>query len=92
MTAEQTELFHVSLLRVLDRNSTQFGLGANALQVLVGEFGFTPTKEQVIEAMDYLEDSAIGFVATVQKGNFNPAARTWKKTALGTNELRRRGF
>jgi hypothetical protein len=92
MTAEQTELFHLSLLRVLDRNSTSFGLGTNALCILVNEFGFNPSADQVKEAMEYMEDPAIGFVTTVQKGAFNPTARTWKKTALGTNELRKRGF
>ena len=92
MTAEQTELFHVSLLRVLDRNSTSFGLGVSALSILIGEFGFNPKPEEVLEAMEYMEDPNIGFVVTVNKGAFNPTARTWKKTALGTNELRKRGY
>jgi hypothetical protein len=92
MTAEQTELFHIALLRVLDRNGSSFGLGPSALQVLVGEFGFSPTKEQIVEAMEYLEDPAIGFVTLAKQGAFNAANRTWRKTALGVNELRKRGY
>jgi hypothetical protein len=42
MNAEQQQLFDEAILRVLDRNESTFGMGATALQVLVGEFGFSP--------------------------------------------------
>ncbi len=92
MTAEQTELLHVSILRVLDRNGSRFGLGPNALCVLLGEFGFSPNLTDMDRTLDYLADPAIEYVVPAEKGHFNPAARTWRITAKGTNYLRTHGY
>ena len=93
MTAEQTELFHLQILRVLDLNAgKQFGLGPSSIQVLVSPFGFgTATIEQITAALDYMADSDIRFVEPVNKGQFNTANRTWKITARGINHLRANG-
>lgn len=91
MNAAQEQLFDEALLRVLDRNISQFGLGAAALQVLVGEFGFTPALELVQRRLDYLCDEKIGYVAEVNK-KANRANRAWKITADGTDHLRAKGF
>lgn len=94
MTAEQLEIFHQSLLRVLDASAgRQFGLGAQALQVLVGQYGFAAVKQPDVEAaMHYLADKEIGFVEPVDKGQFNPANVSWRITARGINHLRHRGL
>lgn len=93
MTAEQTEIFDVSILRVLDVNAgRQFGLGALAIQALLGTYGFTnePVAE-INKRLEYMADREIGFVEIVNKGQFNPSNVTWKITARGINELRSRG-
>lgn len=92
MTPAETELFHLAVLRVLDRNATRYGLGLPALCILTNEFGFTPTEHDMQQALDYLSDPANALVAEVAKGQFNPANRSWRITAKGTNELRQRGF
>ena len=94
MSPDQLENFHDSLLRVLDRNSSQrFGYGVTTLLNFVREFGYTNiTVAQLEAAMAYLEDKEIGFVELVNKGQFNPANRCWKITARGINHLRERGF
>jgi hypothetical protein len=93
MNAEQQQLFDEAILRVLDRNESTFGMGATALQVLVGEFGFSPRDPaEVTRRLEYMADAEIAFVAPVSKGQFNPANRTWRITARGTNHLRSRGF
>jgi len=92
MSPEQTELFHLGILRVLDQNGTRFGLGIEAIRMRLTPMGFTATAGDTNKALEYLEDPAIGFVATIHRGHFNPANQTWKITAPGTNELRRRGY
>lgn len=94
MTAEQTELFHLQILRVLDFNAGKsFGLGPQSIQVLVSPFGFgTATIEQINKALDYLADPEVRCVEPISKGQFNPANRTWKITARGVNKLREHGY
>ncbi len=92
-TPEETERLHKSVLRVLDVNATRFGLGAAALSVLLEPFGFADTQREEIErVMDYLGDAENRMVDCVGKGAMNPALRTWKITARGTNYLRERGL
>ncbi|MDB6123207.1 MAG: hypothetical protein JWQ71_2200 [Pedosphaera sp.] len=51
MSPEQRELFRIALMRVLDANgASRFGLGAPALAMLVAQFGFHVTPDQVIRA------------------------------------------
>ena len=92
MTAEQTEIFHYAVLRVLDQNGTRFGLGTQALTTLIGQFGFTVGCDQVGRACEYMADEENGYVKLVNKGQFNPANRAWQITAKGTNLLRERGY
>jgi hypothetical protein len=88
MKAEQRELFHTALLKVLEANqSKRFGLSVTSLCLLVNEFGFSPSAQQVREAMAYLEDPQIEFVRTVNKGEFHPANQCWKLTPKGANHL-----
>lgn len=92
MTPHQEQLFDEAILRVLDRNISQFGLGASALQVLVGEFGFSPkSTDEVVRRLDYLTDPKIDFVTEVKLGH-HKANRSWKITAEGTDHLRSRGL
>lgn len=92
MNPEQEELFDRALLQVLDRNHSQFGLGAAAVQVLVSGSGFViRDKEQIVRRLDYLSDEQIGFVKEVAK-TANAAVRTWKITAKGTDHLRSLGL
>lgn len=93
MTAEQQQLFDESILRVLDRNQSSFGLGATAIQALVGEFGFTPRDPaEVTRRLDYMAHEQVGFVEQTNKGDFNSAARAWRLTPRGENHLRQRGL
>jgi hypothetical protein len=94
MTVEQAEVFDVSVLRVLDLNAgRQFGLGALAIQALLATYGFPNESADTIRArLAYMTDKEIGFVEPVDKGQFNPANASWKITARGINELRRRGY
>ena len=89
---EMQENFQVALLRVLEANTSRFGLGVPALSLLVNQYGFTPKAEEVVSAMDYLEDAENGLVRSVEKGQMHPANRAWKVTAKGTNWLRERGY
>jgi hypothetical protein len=91
MTAAQQELFHLSILRVLDRNGTRFGLNPQAISILVNEFGFSPSLDETTKALEYMADKEIGFIAVVEKGHFHPHNAGWKITAKGINELRAHG-
>ena len=93
MTAEQLENFHLALLQVLDTNAgSQFGLAVPTLKVFVQTRGFRVVDTEVEAAMNYMTDKEIGFVQTVDKGQFNPAHVCWKITARGINHLRARGL
>jgi len=92
MTPEIEQRFDEAILRVLDRNPSQFGLGATTLQVQVMEFGFTVRDPaEVLRRLEYMADPRIGFVAEISR-TANKAVRTWKITAAGTDDLRSRGF
>lgn len=89
MTAQQRELFRLALLRVLEANNTERGLGATALQLLVGAFGFPmPDIREIRSEIDYLADK--GFVAAVGKA-ISPENKNWRITAAGRDELAQQG-
>jgi hypothetical protein len=76
----QLELFSGAVLKVLDANNTRFGLTAAALRLLVRQFGFSPTEEEIKDALEYLAGK--GLVAEMAKalGKIN---RAWKITDEG---------
>lgn len=89
MNAQQRELFRQALLRTLEANESGRGLGAQALQVLVGAFGFSmPPLDDVKREVAYLEDKT--FVAVVGKA-ISPENKTWRITAAGRDELAAHG-
>lgn len=92
MNAAQTELFHSAVLQVLDANGSRFGLGAQAVALLVNQYGFSPKPDETERALEYLADQENGFARPVDKQQMNPANRTWKITAKGINYLRERGL
>jgi len=93
MTPAQAEIFDVSILRVLDLNAgRQFGLGALAIQALLATYGFNESTDVINARLAYMSDAEIGFVAPIDKGQFNPANASWRITARGLNELRKRGY
>jgi hypothetical protein len=89
MTADQLEIFDVSIMRVLDVNAgRQFGLGVTAIRAHLPTYGFNEPVDAINKRLDYMSDPEVGFVTTVNKGQFNPANVTWKITARGINHLR----
>jgi hypothetical protein len=80
MNNETRELFRTALLRILDANNTQFGLGVTALGHLVGAYGFTATADEIKVEIQYLQDKQ--FVATQDKP-ISPENRRWRITAEG---------
>jgi hypothetical protein len=84
MNAASRELFRIALLRVLDANETRWGLAALALAVHVGQYGFTPEKNDVEREMQYLQDK--GF-ADVPSKAVSPENKTWRITATGRDFL-----
>ncbi len=88
MNAQQRELFRLALLRVLENNQTGRGLGAQALKLLVGAFGFTPSESAIDEAIEYLEGK--GFIYSPAK-SITPESRTWRITDAGLIALENHG-
>jgi hypothetical protein len=92
MTAQMEELFDTQILRVLDLNAgKEFGLGAESIQMLIPRPFSTATIEEINKRLAYMADAEIGFVATINKGHFNPGNKTWRITAKGINHLRMAG-
>ena len=89
MTPEKRELYRIALLRVLDANETQWGLGAPALAVHVAVFGFPGLGAEPASAeLRYLEDK--GFVKMNSKA-ISPENQTWRITAAGRDWLAENG-
>ena len=88
MNPTARELFRLALLRVLDSNTSGFGLTPQTLGVLVAEFGFSPRPDETQKEIDYLADKS--FVTVVGK-NISPENRAWRITATGRDELAQRG-
>lgn len=89
MNAQQRELFRLALLQVLEANHTERGLGAQALQLLVGAFGFrAPAVEDIRAELQYLADK--GFITAASK-SISPENKNWRITAAGRDELASQG-
>ena len=89
MNAQQRELFRLALLRVLESNPTERGLGLQALQLSVGAFGFSmPGLDALKAELAYLEDKR--FAVVVGKA-ISPENKTWRITADGRDELASNG-
>ena len=85
MTSTQRELFRLALLRVMESNPTQRGLGLQALQLSIGAFGFSmPGLDQLKAELAYLEDKR--FVIIVGHA-ISPENKTWRITADGRADL-----
>lgn len=88
MNAASRELFRIALLRVMESNKTRRGLGAQALALLVGAFGFSPSAEDLQAALEYLEGK--GFIYSPAK-TLTPESRTWLITDAGQIALENHG-
>ncbi|HEU0011085.1 MAG TPA: hypothetical protein VFT34_14810 [Verrucomicrobiae bacterium] len=89
MTSVQRELYRVALLRVLDANETQWGLGPAVLAVHAGVFGFPGLGAQLAATeMRYLQDK--GFVSVLSKA-ISPENQTWRITSAGRDWLAANG-
>lgn len=85
MNAAQTELFDRAILRVLDRNRSRLGFGAEAIGFQMIEFGFrNPAPADVLDRLDYLTGKALA--EEVQK-DVHRANRTWRITDDGIEYL-----
>lgn len=89
MSNEQRELFRLALLRVMESNATERGLGLQALQLSVGAFGFSmPGLDQLKAELAYLEDKRF---AIIVGHAISPENKTWRITADGRDELAQHG-
>lgn len=89
MTAADRELLRIALLRVLEANNTRFGLGAPALRLSLGQWGFRDLDEKTLGVeLGYLFDK--GFAAVVAK-DISPEMQTWRITANGRDWLAQNG-
>jgi hypothetical protein len=85
---ENKAAFDTALLTVLDeQGSSRFGLGVEALKLLVGRFGFSPSSEDVEKSLRYLEGEPLAHIELVDRKGFNPQARSWRITTRGMNWL-----
>lgn len=82
----------LAILRVLDANTTKFGLGAVGLSHLIGQYGVTAKPDVIEKRLLYLSDKEVALVAPVERGQFHPESGTWTITARGTNFLRVRNY
>lgn len=89
MNAADRELFRIALLRVLEANSTRFGLGVPAISLGMGAWGFKgASMDQIAMELRYLFDK--GFVATLEKA-VSPEIQSWRITANGRDWLAQNG-
>jgi len=96
MTAQQKELFHLAILRVLDSNRTRFGLGMVAIGHHLPQFGFGLSSfdcekewfEELSNAIDYLTSKRL--VEEVLK-HVDRANRAWRITTEGIDYVDQRG-
>lgn len=84
MNEAQLELFRAAILRVLDANSTRYGLTAEALVAHLPRFGFQEPTDAVERELAYLQDK--GFAAPTNKP-LNPRNTAWRITAQGRDVL-----
>jgi DNA-binding PadR family transcriptional regulator len=85
MNPQNRELLRLALLRVLDANSTRYGLGLEALCHLASSFGFyLPEPELVDSELRYFEDKGL---ATQIVKQISPENRAWRITAAGRDLL-----
>jgi DNA-binding PadR family transcriptional regulator len=85
MNPQTRELLRLALLRVLEANSTRYGLGLEALRHLTTPFGFYLPEPELVEAeIRYFEDK--GFATQIAKP-ISPENRAWRITAGGRDYL-----
>lgn len=89
MDPNQREAFRLALLRVLDANRTRFGLQCPAITTHLALFGFRPTRDQVLDEIDYLERK--GFVEEALKV-ISRENRAWRLSDAGRAFLDQQGF
>ncbi len=87
LTQAQRQLFRLAILRVLDRNPTGQMFGPFSISMLVQEYGFTPTSEDVQTELHYLEGEPLQFVKRLDKAGFSPEIKCWQITTKGMNFL-----
>jgi hypothetical protein len=80
----QVELFDEAVLKVLEANNTQFGLGTEAIGTLVRQFGFKPGREELEETLEYLQGKRLVREAPKVLAK---ALRNWKITDAGREYL-----
>jgi hypothetical protein len=80
----QVELFDEAVLKVLEANNTQFGLGTDAIGTLVRQFGFKPGAAELVETLEYLQGKRL--VREAPKV-IAKALRNWKITDAGREYL-----
>jgi hypothetical protein len=97
MNPEQTELFRLAVLRVLDANRTRYGLGVSAICLHLVRFGFvTGTfageeafRSVTADALQYLCDHALA--EEVLEKVMSAANRCWRITTRGIDYIDTRG-
>ena len=78
------ELFSAAVLKVLEANNTRFGLEAAAVRLFVKQFGFEPTAEEMLRALEYLAGK--GLIEEMPKVLVK-VNRAWKITDAGREYL-----
>ena len=97
MNAEQTELFRIAILRVLDANRTRYGIGIVAMGHHLNLFGFNIAMfkgevqafhDAIADALQYLCDKGLVEEAlkVVSKEN-----RAWRIASAGIAYIDQRG-
>lgn len=89
MTPEQKENLRLAILRVLDSNRTRFGLSVPGITTHLVQFGCAPTRDVLLDELDYLTGKELVEEALkiVSKEN-----RAWRLTDAGRAYLDARGF
>ncbi len=88
MNSEQTELFRISILRVLDDHRSRYGLTLSAIAHLVSIYGHKPTTDELLDALDYLAGKGLVEEALKQISREN---RAWRITQNGIAFLDQHG-
>lgn len=91
MNAEQQENLRLAILRVMDSNRTRFGLTVPAITTMLVQYGCTPTRDQVLDEMDYFEKPSRQFVEEVLK-SVSKENRAWRLSDAGRAHLDKLGF
>lgn len=96
MNAEQKELFHLAVLRVLDANRTRYGLTATTIGFHLAQFGFTPGNgggaekfaERIADTLEYICNKQCAEEVTK---TLDAANRAWRITPTGIAHIDERG-